>query len=981
MCINLFSKLEKINLKEYADNSNFELYTGIVLDKDKNAFKIISGSFRDKKDYYEKITKKGYVVRKVFEKKVWDWIENTAPDNLIAYLMYSTAFSKWRGNNILSKYYVQLLNDIPQLNRERIKGNPNTRGNYYQGKKESIMEDNQKQYYVNQELGDEYSDLIQKKKIYIYPVKDGERLEKYKNKPFETEISVFDTPDLAKKFDDPEFYRLIFKLVYVYKIDACDAFDIVMADNPKEVYRFQSRTLLNHYRQKNKNPYYRWGPKTRSINDLATLRNALKDSLKEIEADTSIPADSSEIKALEQQIESLSNLIQDLGNERFKSYDYLYSNEKDELKKLRAAQSNLSKNYKAMGLDYKQNLKLHAEIKDKIDNLFNIGLSRYKNSLEYKTQQNIDNKKQAYALSQDIKMSNPAFDGGAFNAHADKFDRRNAIKQDLLNALKKNGEKTFMDLSTEPKTKEQGDLSKVNLPDDENFINKNRNVFGTDLPKISELEKIDNEISNEYKISKENLDLLKNDIITKIENEKTNGKELDADSIKQVRLDIYNKFKENPSLYKKELTDYIDKKLKSVDQILTDINNDFIDKHKEDVKFYSDIDNNILSEVIYTVNKRNLSDLNSKLDILNNQTTYINALNEYYDNIINRIGEYKLKPINQLFIKTNNVPTDKFNIVYPKVLQNIKDLTKLNSTELYKEILKNSDQYLQLLNNEYDKIKDTDEDFDKKESNVNDGVSTMYRTQTIGGQPKDVFPTNKGLLPVGGLFMENNTHSELNQELFEDDVLKTDIREAMLKIADKFKESLDLPFEPVDIYFTGSNANYNYNDQSDIDLHLVYDYENAGVNAELLSKYLKEAKKDFNNLYDIKIKGFNVELGCENLNEPLVTTAIYSIKNNEWVKKPENSNVEMQDVDMNLYNKITNKIENLIQNKDSINIGKFWKSLGKLRKESLKLEGELGKGNALFKKLRNLGYLTRLKDAYYNNVSKELSLESLEDIF
>ena len=83
---------------------------------------------------------------------------------------------------------------------------------------------------------------------------------------------------------------------------------------------------------------------------------------------------------------------------------------------------------------------------------------------------------------------------------------------------------------------------------------------------------------------------------------------------------------------------------------------------------------------------------------------------------------------------------------------------------------------------------------------------------------------------------------------------------------------------------------------------------------------------------------------------------------------------------MPVFNSITSKIENAIQSKDSSVIGELWKFLGQLRKDSLAKEGEFGAGNALFKKLRNMGFLTRLKDAYYNSASKELSLESLEDI-
>jgi hypothetical protein len=131
----LFPELD-ITLQEDSENTeNYEPYTGIVLDPEDNLFKTVSGVFKDKKDFYKKLTSRGYVVRKVFEKVVFDWIEENAQSNLDAYMLYSTAFSKWRGNNMLDEYYVKLLNDVPKLNRERQKGNPNTRD---AGKQESV---------------------------------------------------------------------------------------------------------------------------------------------------------------------------------------------------------------------------------------------------------------------------------------------------------------------------------------------------------------------------------------------------------------------------------------------------------------------------------------------------------------------------------------------------------------------------------------------------------------------------------------------------------------------------------------------------------------------------------------------------------------------------------------------------------------------------------------------------------------------------
>ena len=209
--------------------------------------------------------------------------------------------------------------------------------------------------------------------------------------------------------------------------------------------------------------------------------------------------------------------------------------------------------------------------------------------------------------------------------------------------------------------------------------------------------------------------------------------------------------------------------------------------------------------------------------------------------------------------------------------------------------------------------------------------------------------------------------------------MKSEVRAALLKVAAKFKEKLDLELEPVDIYLTGSNANYSYNNASDIDLHLVYNFEEVGVAAEIFSKYLVAQKKVFNSDYDIHVKGIKVEVGAEDINHPLVAGGAYSVLDNEWRITPEQM-PEVTDELPPYMTELINEIEKAIQSNDSEVIGNLWKALGALRKESLANEGEFGSGNLMFKKLRADGYLGRLKDAYYNSASQELSLESLEEI-
>lgn len=109
MANKLFPYLERISIKEHAKSNNYEDYIGVVLDKKNNNFKVVEGKFTDKKDMYRKMKARGLILRKAYERKVWEWIEANADGVIISYLMLSTAFSKWRSNNVLHKYYQKLL--------------------------------------------------------------------------------------------------------------------------------------------------------------------------------------------------------------------------------------------------------------------------------------------------------------------------------------------------------------------------------------------------------------------------------------------------------------------------------------------------------------------------------------------------------------------------------------------------------------------------------------------------------------------------------------------------------------------------------------------------------------------------------------------------------------------------------------------------------------------------------------------------------
>ena len=73
--------------------------------------------------------------------------------------------------------------------------------------------------------------------------------------------------------------------------------------------------------------------------------------------------------------------------------------------------------------------------------------------------------------------------------------------------------------------------------------------------------------------------------------------------------------------------------------------------------------------------------------------------------------------------------------------------------------------------------------------------------------------------------------NRLNPKIWSSNKLKTDVKKQLLKIADDFFDSLDIPWVDIkDIRLTGSLANYNWSEYSDLDVHLIVDYNDVEDN-------------------------------------------------------------------------------------------------------------------------------------------------------
>lgn len=226
------------------------------------------------------------------------------------------------------------------------------------------------------------------------------------------------------------------------------------------------------------------------------------------------------------------------------------------------------------------------------------------------------------------------------------------------------------------------------------------------------------------------------------------------------------------------------------------------------------------------------------------------------------------------------------------------------------------------------------------------------------------------------------TKKILNPAFYKDEKFDSNIRKKLLKIASDFYKDLDMKFKIKDIWLTGSNASYNYTKLSDLDVHIIVDFNKIPVDNNILDKLFRAKKSLWNNVHDITIKGHEVEMYVQDSNEEHSSNGIYSLLKDEWIKKPKYSEPQTsKELVKQKAEKIMSKIDQQIRSfklsieeDDQIvynNAKSLKENIVNMRKEGLKTpDGIFSLENLVFKELRNNGYLEKLiklmHDSYDN---------------
>ena len=232
------------------------------------------------------------------------------------------------------------------------------------------------------------------------------------------------------------------------------------------------------------------------------------------------------------------------------------------------------------------------------------------------------------------------------------------------------------------------------------------------------------------------------------------------------------------------------------------------------------------------------------------------------------------------------------------------------------------------------------------------------------------------------VWLEYKNKEKLNPLVFdEDETIDEKVKELLLKIANYFWENLEIPEPFEDVVLIGSSANYNYTPTSDIDVHIIVDF-NKFKDPELVKKYFDKAKANWNKVHDLKLGKHNIELYVQDKNEEKTADAgIYSLMNDKWIYKPTYKPINIPNKDIEQKTKLfKQQINKLVkQGKDNPEqsielINKIKERIKNFRQAGLDKAGEYSIENLAFKNLRNTGYLKKLSDLKNQLIDKSLSL-------
>lgn len=223
-------------------------------------------------------------------------------------------------------------------------------------------------------------------------------------------------------------------------------------------------------------------------------------------------------------------------------------------------------------------------------------------------------------------------------------------------------------------------------------------------------------------------------------------------------------------------------------------------------------------------------------------------------------------------------------------------------------------------------------------------------------------------------------HRVLNPKFWDGKELDSQVRTKLLQIARVWAKFANIDNNNiVDIILTGGNANYNYTRQSDLDVHLVIDYEKVSCEGELVMDYFMAKKALWAaNHSNVKVLGYPVELFAEDKRAKHPQgQGVFSLLKNKWIQEPKFTKMNFSKNTL-LLQKVEfymKQIDTMVKSKNSVEAANELKDkIRSMRGASIQAGGEFSFENLVFKELRNRGYLDKLSNYLKKNQERELSL-------
>jgi hypothetical protein len=219
-------------------------------------------------------------------------------------------------------------------------------------------------------------------------------------------------------------------------------------------------------------------------------------------------------------------------------------------------------------------------------------------------------------------------------------------------------------------------------------------------------------------------------------------------------------------------------------------------------------------------------------------------------------------------------------------------------------------------------------------------------------------------------------HKELNPKLWEDNKLDPEVRDQLLLIAEDFVEYLGISNLKVkDITISGSNAAYSYTPHSDLDLHVLVDF-NELPNNEVYQELFTAKKTLYNDAHDITVRDVPVELYVQDTNNPVQSLGEYSIVHDKWIRIPKKRRANFDQAATKLkYEKLGDLIELALKSKNPKKVKDTIDLVKRYRKSGLDKHGEFGPENLAYKAVRKQGLVQALYDLKSQLHAEKLSID------